>query len=60
MTDTYCERCVHSVESYGKLLCTAQNVSRPTEYMRHPQSACGPNALLFDPPGLEDMELEYL
>jgi len=53
-TDDRCDRCIHSKQSYGKLLCTAMNISRPVEYMRHPKSECGPDALLFDAPGTEE------
>ena len=58
--DSYCPRCVHKHSTYGgKLLCTVGMVAVPVESQRHYNGSCGPDAVLFDPPGMEDMGLEY-
>lgn len=52
MTD--CRQCKNSVKSYSALLCTAMNMPRPVEFMRHECSECGPHAMMF-----EDKDKKY-
>lgn len=44
-----CRQCKYSVMSYSSLLCKAENLPKPVEYMRDPRSSCGLEAILFEP-----------
>lgn len=53
-----CKDCHYAVESYRKLQCLAMSLPKPVDYMRHPESDCGPNAIMFEPKGKKYAEFD--
>ena len=43
-----CQQCNWAIKSYGALLCRAENIPKPTAFMRHEKSPCGLEGRMFE------------